>query len=179
MSEKLLNFKIESFRCLADSSIMRFSDRWLSQNQEKIKQEFVIHSVKRLNDGEVFSIGDTLLSEADEHGIIHSAYCIEEFIQHENRISVKLFCHVDRHFTIEKWEKAILMFITQDGFDTYQQQEYWYITTEAISPKPWMPKKAITDWDPKLDYGPLGQVQFSSKYQASEYIKKHGPILQS
>lgn len=121
-----------------------------------------IHSIKRLSDGEVFTVGN-------KYSNLSGTFTIQKFTLENNKIMVHAIefggCLLNN---ISKVKQPL--FTTEDGVDIYETQEIWVIdenfeyylfrTPEPVSIKP-------------LDK----RHYFSSKEKAEEYILLNKPCL--
>lgn len=129
--------------------------------------EWSIYSVKRVSDGEIFTIGDLLVND----------YAIKSIGLVEGAIRIY---PQNSFYKLEYAVKAKKpkLFTTKDGVDIYEGDKYWYL---VISDSPllpnWKPTTHIADWDSKSKTSPLGRVQFSTKEKAEEYILLNKPCL--
>ena len=135
-------------------------------------KDVAIHSVKRLSDGEIFTIGDT----------INNKYIIDRFIIDYDRMSV----YLDEKTSLGRWvsfkdifHSKPFVFTTEDGLYIRKGDPYWYILIDSPTTKHdinWYPSKAVADWrNPPLP--PLGKKQFSTLEAAREYILMNKPCL--
>jgi hypothetical protein len=135
-----------------------------------------IHSVKRLSDGEIYTIGDKVCYYS-KNTKIKSIY----FNEHK-QLSFKVegyeapltgvFMNNHPHF---KKLKAEILFKTEDGVDIYEGDEYYFIVLNENLPTNFKIQKSICDWNnPKKP--PLGAIQFSTKEKAEEYILMNKPL---
>jgi hypothetical protein len=129
---------------------------------------FTIHSVTRLSDGEVFTVGD----EIDKWGGI-----IKEF-KTDARVIVD--CKgpgvvADVSFKLENIEKGKKpLFTTEDGVDIFEGDNFWLLQdTKTFHLKYW-------NWDimsfPNTEYL-SNKLKFSTKEAAEEYIDRNKPIF--
>ena len=89
-------------------------------------KRYGIHSVKRLSDGEVFTIGDTIKSHNfDTIKIIESIVIDSDYVNgirfnyKSGRMSFATAQHAKQP-----------LFITEDGVDIFEGDRYWYINTQ-------------------------------------------------
>jgi len=131
-----------------------------------------IHSVKRLSDGEVFTIGDRV------HQVLplkdDNTWLIKEFSTKDTRcftIGVNITC-------IEKSKTPL--FTTEDGVDIFKGNEYWYVVTfDHHIGHEWKPLNHVADWNgnAELMKPPLGGKQFSTKEEAEKWVLFNKPCL--
>ena len=143
---------------------------------DKTYHHWKINSVKRLSDGEVFTIGDKVKSSIG--GNIGQ---ITKFNINDHKYSEVLFgdYYGQKLNNIEKVEQPL--FTTEDGVDIYNRDSYWYIViSDNILTDPWKPKQHIANWKRSnldINQPPLGKVQFSNKEAAEKYILYNKPLL--
>lgn len=124
-----------------------------------------IHSVKRLSDGEIFTVGDKVNSTISDLGRDTD---ITGFKLIDNKLKVGL-----RDLGYYPLSTIILpkkpLFTTEDGVDIYEGDKYFTISSlYQISPE-----CIICDW-----YGPRNpKWYFSTKEAAEEYILMNKPCL--
>lgn len=130
---------------------------------KKYDENHYIHSVKRLSDGEIFTVGDNY-----QFGAIPGFY-----IQN-NKIYIKRKeCYPSLPLSMaEKVKKPL--FKTADGVDIYEGDKVWGIATDVWTPfyqnvRDNPPNKAVTE---KWVYG-----KFSTKEAAEEFILFNKPNL--
>jgi hypothetical protein len=127
---------------------------------------FKIHSVKRLSDGEIFTIGDKCTK-----GIINAIYRDNRFSEfHDCALSIGLDSTTGYKLKDLKKSKQPL-FTTEDGVDIYEYDAIWVVSsnfntiyTTAFSNKYGNSKTAY-------------KIVFSNKKAAEEYILWNKPCL--
>lgn len=145
-----------------------------------------IHSVKRLSDGEIFTIGDKVYltngnyftSELKEFKFFHNGEC-GHLEKHRNGIFLKLgisSVHSGKEihfFYLEDIVKATCkkpLFTTEDGVDIFEGDKFYYVNNGYIIE----PRKAIIE----KDFNPFaGKRDFSSIKTAEKYIEENKPCL--
>lgn len=140
----------------------------------KIKVWF-IDSIKRLSDGEIFSIGDQIKGKGlltytinDFHVVSNSLVMIRAQSDHCSTTSIST--------PIKEAEKVKrILFTTEDGVDVFENQKYWFINTEGCTPF-WTAKSHTMGLSDR-GLAPLGVKQFSSKEAADDYIFLNKPCL--
>lgn len=137
----------------------------LGKNEKLTSYEFknhTIHKIKRLSDGQIFTVGDYV------EGYTHSKRKITEFrfgIGSECNI---LFAVQEGGFThIEhlKLLKLPLILTTQDGVDIFPGDECWACDKNTLS------DLGKVNWKNQHQY--QHGLYFSTKEAAEEYIKKN------
>lgn len=150
--------------------------KWLLDN------EFKIHSVKRLSDGEVFTVGDEIYS----YGTVKSIIKIDIPINNSNDIG---FYTTKPEFNggsgyqylfkdkVQKVKKPL--FTTEDGVDIYEGDNYYNIWLEDFSEA--LKSYKINGPHSAFDLGKDGYSDrckyFSNLKTAEEYIIMNKPCL--
>lgn len=149
------------------------SGNWFLPEHDLIKNpNWVIHSVKRLSDGEVFTIGDAIKERTTQ-----TAYIIRFEITAYTLVAI-----IDSGSmrVMDSWRKVVTktpLFKTEDGVDIYEGDKITIVNTKdfRISNTD-IPENHIRGhcrvWD-----GSDGYLQFSSKQAAEEYIILNKPCL--
>ena len=122
-----------------------------------------IHSVKRLSDGEVFTVGDKIYC-------CGSTGIIEKFTPVNNRIRLDTDC-AGRPFLADfiKHHRKPL-FITKDGVDIYEGDEFWFVFKSRFH-KPLL--KIAQNSLKYIDFDTYNY--FSTKEKAEEWIEENKP----
>ncbi len=98
-------------------------DHFRSYSKEQLLWLINIHSVKRLSDGEIFTIGDKV--SYNKH-----TFSITKFDIIDNNVSNKIAVTVDNHLQYElnsiQYTKQLL-FKTEEGVDIYEGDRYWFM----------------------------------------------------
>lgn len=132
-----------------------------------LKGEFEIWKVKRLSDGEIFTIRDKVKGESCHIYTINSLSFEERY---NNRLMInKVDMHLDDAKPIKK-EKPL--FTTKDGIDIFEGDEVWGVEVYSFKPFSDMVKKGNLFHTEKWTYG-----KFSTKEKAEEYILLNNPCL--
>ena len=134
---------------------------------------FRINSVKRLSDGEIFTLGD----KVKQRNVVHNnVFNIRKFEMDANKEHLLVISnggirlHKIEHYTP-------ILFTTKDGVNIFKGNEYWFVVeSEHSFLNSYKPLKHICDWD-NTEKPPLGYVQFSTKEKAEEYILWNKPCL--
>lgn len=125
-----------------------------------------IYSVKRLSDGEVFTIGDKVKCWDGIKTIfdiyLHPSSKHELRFWMKNQIGCKLSGYTLDH--IQKSKQPL--FKTEDGVDIYEGDEYYYVDGYYLLRKSISSKTLFTD-----------KRSFSTKEKAEEYIIMNKPCL--
>lgn len=117
------------------------------------EKDFKIHSVKRLSDGEIFTIGDKT-----NQGVINNILLVDNnilFNQYVN--SFKNIQHVKQP-----------LFTTEDGVDIYEDSNLWSINKKTFQFCSKGHKGFYKGFIPNVDY-----LYFSTEEKAEEYIDFH------
>jgi hypothetical protein len=124
-----------------------------------LKNNGTIHSVKRLSDGEVFTIGDSVRFKPNQNS------CFWEinnfFISKYDKLLVRsiLNLNVELISTIKHKDKLPL-FTTEDGVDIFEGNNYWFYNGECI----------IGFSSAYIKTGGVLYGSFSTKEKADEYV---------
>lgn len=142
--------------CKSDGKIPFYSEIELLCNPN-IK----IHSIKRLSDGEVFTVGDKVNNPN------FPTWLIKEFIVEINNIVVVSKCG-SRCYNFNNLEKSKeVLFKTEDGVDIYEGDIY-YCVNSSFKLSEWIAyKDTIQEW----------VNNFSKKEKAEEYILRNKPFF--
>jgi len=120
-----------------------------------------IHSVKRLSDGEVFTIGDEIIDE--DLGVCS----IRGFKIINNKMHI---IYLDYDYPLEKTIKhKQKLFTTEDGVDIYEGNKYWCINIKDFN---YWASICKSKTQLHKDYR-----AFSTEKAAENYIKCHKPVL--
>lgn len=129
-----------------------------------------IHSIKRLSDGEVFTVGDEV-----NHPGYAIGWTIASFKPDGCYFTIQDtnygFCTGDRCLYIQKLKPV---FTTQDGVDIYPGDHYFFIDKE--DPTTIVPRQVPTnlrEYEVYKDY----HVRFSSRNAAEDYLQQNKKCL--
>lgn len=136
-----------------------------------------IHSVKRLSDGEIFTIGDVCSPKDYDTSNSHPITKFELILKGTTLrvISKNWYLGIDN---IEKSKQSL--FTTEDGVDIYVGDKYWVLNTKLND---WIfEENAVRDninyfYKDKSYAKNTGIYYFSSKEKAEEYILMNKPCL--
>ena len=132
-----------------------------------------IHSVKRLSDSKIFTIGDNI-QYYDKNTKIKSIYYNEH-----NQLSFKVegvFAPLTGVFGTSKLEKVKeVLFTTEDGVDIFEGDEFWFVNNikNGLYLLNHTVAKKGNDESKKVETIP----DFSTKEKAEEYILLNKPCL--
>lgn len=121
-----------------------------------------IHSVKRLSDGEIFTIGDIL-----EKGAVIDKFYFEDFGEGDELVFWNNKAGGGNFIkNINKIKKPL--FITEDGIEIFKESDCWVVTPQHYRLFKWSrTNKTIID----------GEKYFSTKKVAEDYIILNKPCL--
>jgi hypothetical protein len=127
---------------------------------------YKIYSVKRLSDGEIFTIGDKVTFNNINSTIEAFRLEIEAFyvdFKSGNGVSIKY---------VEKAKQPL--FKTEDGVDIFEHDRFWNVDLKFNFKKQ---EFQITNNKYSLEFLKNGSKQFSTKEKAEEYIIMNKPCL--
>lgn len=128
-----------------------------------------IHSVKRLSDGEIFTVGDKL----HKHGATIKKFIVmNDFLQIISDATHGVVTN-NLGWRLENLQKARCpLFITEDGIPIYVGDEYWLydeLTFNLI--------KGCAKWSSPTEYSHMKTIYFSTKQAAENYITKNKVVF--
>lgn len=132
-----------------------------------------IHSVRRLSDDVVFTIGDKIKGKSN-------CICKIDSIELNPNYPQIMFNRLDEGIDLIKATKLKPLFKTEDGVDIYTNDKYYFVVISDLQIlDPYTVKEHIADWDNTGKYvkPPLGGKQFSTKEKAENFILKNKPCL--
>lgn len=129
--------------------------------------QYYIHSVKRLSDSEIFTVGDKL-----SDGILDSieitndkTFCYIRTIKYNTKIvSSNPITEVSRL-------KKLVLFTTADNVDICEGDKYYYVYQKGTS------GELVTSYATCISTQPLGIKQFASEQNCAEWILMNKPCL--
>ena len=132
------------------------------------RENHTIHSVVRLSDGEIFTVGDNT-----DYGIIKNIYLNQiDFSDGKGTQKILTF-HVsksDEDLLLNDFNKAKQpLFTTEDGVDIFEGDKYFIVWEHSFSTT-----NALANSTHKKM---KGQLDFSTKQLAEEYILLNSPVL--
>jgi len=154
-------------RFLSNEGYREFTERDLNAvNTSTGRKLYSIHSVKRLSDGEVFTVGDEANTKYSNYGNI------TEFELKHNKIYIttksgKNRCYLDDLKSIKKF-----LFTTEDGVDIFEGDKIIY---RVETGKYWNMLQPLSAKRLKINSDNL--KLFSTKEAAEEYILLNKPCL--
>lgn len=125
-----------------------------------------IHSVKRLSDGEVFTIGDRC-----KKGII-TEFRISELHDESSMLVIEFddkYCTTD--LNCDWCSKLQPLFITENGVDVYEGDKYFRVISN------WLIQEETAIYFGKYTYKNDGILRFSTREAAENYIISNKPCL--
>lgn len=150
-----------------------------SSVQALINVGFEIYSVKRLSDGEVFTIGDKIngtISEDEDTRFGPGYVKIISFYEIDNKIGFTMTTgnctpRYDRLSSIQHYKEPL--FTTKDGIDIFEGDKFWMFTS------PFNDKDKINIYSQIANgyYLDTKKFTFSTKEAAEEYILMNKPCL--
>lgn len=133
---------------------------------------YQVYSVKRLSDGEVFTIGDKITGKSQYNCIINSI----ELNPNCNQI---MFNRLDEGIDLinAKHIKQPL-FTTEDGIDIFESSDiFYYVKFTQYNMTIGKPFEIVRGTHPTFKYEPQYEKYFSTKEAAEEYIIMNKPCL--
>ncbi len=128
------DYEILSLKCLEDNEIFYNRNETykflFNQLEYNLKNGYIIHSVKRLSDGEAFTVGDIITYGKNTHG---ERLKIEEFKINNNKLFIK-FDSDPMYFNdfgcknFQHYKKPL--FTTEDGVDIFEGDNVHWVCDE-------------------------------------------------
>ena len=133
----------------------------------KYPKIYLIHSIKRKSDGEVFTIGDKT-----EFGDIIKYFKID------NKSNLLIIGYKDCEDILEfvKHSKQKL-FATEDGVDIFEGDLFYYVKFVQYNNTLGKPFEIVRGDYSSFEYEPQYEKYFSTKEKAEEYILYNKPLL--
>lgn len=123
---------------------------------------YTIHSVKRLSDGEVFTVGDNITSDCYSHSL-DKIILYEKYILLQHNYSTRTISH-----NLNNTNKCKSLFTTEDGVDIFQPTLVWRVNKYFyLNPS----------GDYMISKGCDSYKCFSTKEKAKEYVLMNKPCL--
>lgn len=138
---------------------------------EALNKDYKIHSIKRLSDGEVFTIGDKVCGEILNNETIHSIILKNNSLKFNISETQLQFIHLNKIQHIKQ-----PLFITEDGVDIYYNENVYSVDKKTFRielKNCGAAIKANIKPELKLDE----QWLFSTKEAADEYVALNKPCL--
>jgi hypothetical protein len=160
-------YEILSFQGINDSIIYNKENTgtdWYKYFNNEHKNILKIHSVKRLSDGEIFTIGDKVFYKWGINNEKGSNFVIDKFKLSDNEIEI--ICN----FTTKCYLKDLFkvktpLFTTEDGVEIFEGEKCWFINSDKIE------NHSYEVWRGNGD----GKY-FSTKEAAQKFIDKNKKI---
>ena len=135
-----------------------------------------IHSVKRLSDGEIFTIGDIIDTRVDnkyKQEILEINLGINDLLLKDKLIFKTKSGYVVSHIAVKVKQK---LFTTEDGVDIfdYSKDHFYYVKKESFK---LCENLKVTNPNVTFKYEPEKELYFSTKEKAEEYILLNKPCL--
>ena len=140
-----------------------------------------IHTIRRLSDGAIFSIGDKLVLDNYMSG--RKYITIDRIYYNEHKqlsfsTNIKpppcTFVFGLSDINCKRYKEPL--FITEDGNEITEGDKYWYVVVHdrGIISFAWEPMLHICDWSNPFK-PPLGKFQFSTKEAAERWVDENKP----
>lgn len=145
--------------------------------QECLKDSYyTIHSVKRLSDGEVFTIGDKVNSEIFDKSC-QTIFTITIDCTTNNKIQIWVNNNnKSRFWYLENVTKIKqTLFTTEDGVDIYEGDDFYFVKIKNSNSLDFIWE--ISTPNSSFVYEPEFEKYFSTKKAAEEYIIMNKPCL--
>jgi hypothetical protein len=142
-----------------------------STAEKMIGSGYKIHVVRRLSDGEIFTVGDEIIYNE----VFPTKLKIKSFQIFNGELLVHKDCtmNTNKLFEIQHYKKPLLT--TEDGVDIFKGDTYYFVTLNDKSHSNWKIQEGSCDWDnPKKP--PLGEITFSTREKAREYVLMGKPL---
>lgn len=162
------------YKLIKDSNIFRYEREYnvleltLNSINNQLDDSYKIHSVKRLSDGEVFTIDQLIYSKFwGASGNIIKLHLVGETLYYDSKNGNKQFSSVisDLHIIKQK------LFTTEDGVDVFEKDEIYVVSKIHFIISNWT-SQCLTSSNLNPNY-----LSFSTKEKAEEYIILNKPCL--
>ena len=136
-----------------------------------------IFKIKRLSDGEIFTIGDKVFSEyinytINKIGIVNDKCMVSALYDTNNPNGSRL------HYNLNNLKKAKQpLFTTEDGVDIFEGDTFYYVKFTQYNMTVGKPFEIVKGNHPTFKYEPQYEKYFSTKEKAEEYILLNKPCL--
>lgn len=159
--EKIVKLNTDTKRYELDENTYWEIDNMLDLGISVLNEDVEIHSVRRIKDNQIFSIGDPVMYNKEENGYKN---IISKMIIEKGNIIVFYGRTKDELQYLTKVENPL--FITTDNYLIYEGQEYYYI--DAKNQNNFLTEK-VNSTNSKNQ--PLGIKQFASLNNVLQYLK--------
>jgi len=159
-------------------------------SEERLLKDFyyTIHSIKRLSDGEIFTIGDVLTPDSISHdkdgedikitkiGIVKDVFsevasAVKEKV--EGKLMISAGNRYNNYNTLLKTARKQSLFTTEDGIDIFEGDSYYYFRFHS-----WTFCEAIANYEfYSQDRLSTNSLYFSTREKAEEYTLMNKPCL--
>ena len=130
-----------------------------------IEPYWKIHSVKRLSDGEIFTIGDEIIYNE----IFPTKLKIKSIQLFNGEILIHKDCTMNTNKLSEIQHYKEPLFTTEDGVDIFKGDKYWKVNNDLNLSNRQKATGSTSDLNPAK--------YFSTKEKAEEYILMNKPVL--
>lgn len=138
---------------------------------EATKKGYIIHSVKRLSDGEVFTVGDKVRYNFSKSCLSLKITKIAYESVGKTPLTLYIYTENGSQSTINNYVKAKLpLFTTEDGVDIFEDTTVYGVNSS------WLIFSHFTDLKEKIKYWGNKPI-FSTEEAAEEYILMNKPCL--
>ena len=154
-----------------DAEIMEFDGSGASLGWMLNEDEYYITSVKRLSDGEVFSIGDKIYFRGlYGNNSEHKYDTIRGFdLKQDDNLGILYHNGLVGLNKIEKYREAIIT--TEDGINIFQGDSYYYVNKNNFY------IDFVDLADKRFDSKKEGLLDFKHKENVEEYVLMNKPVL--
>lgn len=152
-----------------------FGDMNITKEPDGTVREYFIHSVKRLSDGEVFTIGDKCFPIGEESNNIHPVDRFDLILDNQLRVNSKNW-----YMNIDGIQKAKpVLFTTENGVDIREGDNWFSVYAPGYtgSFKDWTIKERAKNTNLSIWLHDKSIKRFSTKEAAEEYIIMNKPCL--
>jgi len=160
---------------------LQSNGKYLHSNDNHIVnyENYKIHSVKRLSDDEVFTIGDDILEQKEHSKIDYFELRSNEIVLRINHQVTKGSSTILLSSKFEKYIPKKPLFTTEDNVKIFESSDYWFIHTDYNSGiADLKPFEIIKAFDiSMLDLNNKYIKRFSTKEAAKDYIIMNKPCL--
>jgi len=173
------DYEILSFKDLHSSKILTLSpnkqhyqdgNMYLSiKNLLPNVRNWSIHSIKRLSDGEIFTVGDNI-------DIRNLSSKIDSFYIKNNNLMITSELSNCGDYLKNIVKRKQILFTTEDGVDIFNySQEFYWVKKESLK----LCERIVEGLDhiQFFIYEPENELYFSTKEKAEEYILMNKPCL--
>lgn len=170
------DYEILSFKTNFDNEVIYYKDIDIDDELNNTKY-LNIHSVKRLSDGEVFTVGDKVFSEyvnytINKIGIVNDKCMVSALYDTNNPNGSRL------HYNLNNLKKAKQpLFTTEDGVDIFEGNVVYYVETEEEPELCFIVNEYTVLKYPGRFISDKSLHSFSTKEKAEEYILMNKPVL--